>query len=121
MVRCRSYLLAIHPIEFHEKPSESMKDAEILTNVRQLAEDLREMTPAQVLAESTAYKSLASVPGKGGALTQWFNRETNAKRKRVISEMMGLIARASYQQTPEFFQTTANELDELCSRLDGEE
>ncbi len=115
MVRCRSYLLATL-----FGSMESMNEADIVLNVRQLAVDLRTLTPAQAM-EGTAYKSLASVPGKGGALTQWFNRETNQPRKRIISDLLGLVARASYQQKPEFYQTTASELEQLCDRLDGKE
>lgn len=94
-----------------------MNDAEILLNVRKLADDLRNQTSVQALA-GEAYKNLASKPGKGGALTQWFNRETKQPVKRLLSEILGLIARASYQQSPEFLATTAGELELLCDRIE---
>ncbi len=96
---------------------EFMNDAEIVFNVRQLACALRNQTATEALA-SEAYKSLASTPGRGGALMQWFNRETRQSRKRILSNMLGLIARASYQQTPEFLSTTASELELLCDRIE---
>lgn len=93
-----------------------MDETEIVLAVRQLAVDLRELTPG-ALENSQAYKQLQSVPGKGGPLVQWFNRETDAQRKRVISDIMGHMARASYQQKPEFYKSAADDLEELCDRL----
>jgi hypothetical protein len=95
-----------------------MNDAEIVLNVRQLADDLRTLPPNEKLT-SAAYKNLASQPGKGGPLTQWFNRETDLRKKRIISDIMGYIARASYQQKPEYFEATANDLEKLCDRMDA--
>ncbi len=97
-----------------------MNDADILANVRQLAGDLRTQSPFQPLS-SDAYKNLASVPGKGGALTQWFNRETRSSRKRLLSDVLGLIARVSYQQSPAFLTTTAAELEVLCDRIERDD
>ncbi len=97
-----------------------MNDAAILANIRQLAGDLRTQVPFQPQA-CDAYKNLASVPGKGGVLTQWFNRETKPSRKRLLSDMLGLIARISYQQSPEFLTTTADELKALCDRIERDE
>ena len=94
-----------------------MNDAEIVLRVRELAVDLRNLAPG-ALTTSEAYQSLASVPGKGGPLTQWFNRETNPSRKRILSDLMGHVARVSYQQKAEFYQTTATDLEALCDRLD---
>ncbi len=99
------------------RPMKSMNDAEIVLSVRSLADALRNLTASEVLA-SEAYKSLASTPGRGGALMQWFTRETMQPRKRILSEMLGLIARTSYQQTPEFLKTTAGELELLCDRIE---
>lgn len=97
-----------------------MNEVDIVACVRRLAVDLRTLTPAEMM-DGAAFKSLASVPGKGGPLTQWFNRESVQPRKRIISDLMGLIARTSYQQKPEFYQTAANDLEKLCDRLDGVE
>ncbi len=97
-----------------------MNDAAILANVRQLARDLRTQTPFQPQA-CDAYMNLASVPGKGRALTQWFNRETKQSRKRILSDILGLIARVSYQQSPAFLTTTADELESLCDRIERDE
>jgi hypothetical protein len=97
-----------------------MDETEIISAVRQLAVDLRELVPG-ALEKSDAFKQLQSVPGKGGPLVQWFNRETDAQRKRVISEIMGHMARASYQQKPEFYKSAADDLEALCDRLQPQE
>lgn len=93
-----------------------MDETEIVLAVRRLAVDLREFVPGG-LEKSQAFKQLQSIPGKGGPLVQWFNRETDPLRKRVISDIMGHMARASYQQKPEFYKLAADDLEALCDRL----
>ena len=93
-----------------------MDEAEIILAVRQLAADLRELVPGTI-NESKAYQRLLSVPGKGGPLTQWYNRESDQQRKRVISDILGHMARASYKQKTEFYNSSADELEKLCDRL----
>ena len=97
-----------------------MNEAEVILIVRQLAVDVRTLSPGEMMA-GAAYKSLLSVPGKGGPLTQLFNRETDQRRKRIISDILGHVARASHQQKPEYYQTIASELEKLCDRMDGVE
>lgn len=92
-----------------------MDEAEIVLAVRQLAVDLRALVPG-ALDKSEAYQLLLSVPGKGGPLVQWFNRESDQQRKRVISDILGHMARASYQQKSDFYNSAA-ELEKLCDRL----
>lgn len=94
-----------------------MDEAQIVSAVRQLAVDLRDIVPG-ALDQSEAFQRLQSVPGKGGPLVQWFNREGDPQRKRLLSDILGHMARASYRQKPEFYKSTADELETLCNRLD---
>ncbi|MCC6507589.1 MAG: hypothetical protein IT423_00670 [Pirellulaceae bacterium] len=93
-----------------------MDEADIVLAVRRLAFDLRSLVPG-TLDQSQAFKLLQSVPGKGSPLVQWFNREKDARRKRVISDVMGHMARCSYQQNAEFYKSAADELEKLCDQL----
>ncbi len=94
-----------------------MNEDEILSTVRQLAVELRELPPGSKVTNCEAYQRLQSQPGKGGPLMQWFNRESVQSRKNIISDILGHFARTAYQQKPEFNQNAANELIKLCDRL----
>ncbi len=94
-----------------------MNESEIVLAVRQLAIDLRSHAPAAINT-SDAFNLLQSIPGKGGPLIQWFNRESNQERKRIISDILGHVARASYQQKSEAEKLASDKLEELCDRLE---
>jgi hypothetical protein len=94
-----------------------MTEIEVLTAVRQVAEELSQLGPGERVINSEAYRKLQSQPGKGGPLMQWFNRETEQSRKMIISEILGHFARTAYQQKPEFNQNAASELRRLCNLL----
>ncbi len=94
-----------------------MNEDEILSTVRQLAAELRELPVGGKVTSCEAYRRLQSQPGKGGPLMQWFNRELDQARKNIISNILGHFARTAYQQKPEFNQNAADELLKLCDRL----
>lgn len=96
-----------------------MSEAEIIQAVRQLAADLNDLGASPV-TKSMAAKLLRTKVGEatGGPLTQWWNRETDERRKDVLRDIIKHVVKAGYMLDPDKIQAAADKLPKLCDRLE---
>ncbi len=94
-----------------------MNEAEIITALRVLAGDVADLGPSPI-TKASALALLSSKPTNAGPLVQWFNRETDPRRKMVLDELIRLTVRAGYIHDAAAIAEATDRLSALVDRVD---
>ncbi|HBJ38827.1 MAG TPA: hypothetical protein DDZ51_29590 [Planctomycetaceae bacterium] len=94
-----------------------MNENEIIAALRVLAADITDLGPSPITKDA-AMKLLRTEPLKGGVLVQWFNRESDPRRKKILRELIGLTVRAGIVHDAAAIAKATDQLSALVDRID---
>jgi hypothetical protein len=97
-----------------------MNEAEVIAALRILVSDIAELGKSPITKDS-AMTLLESSSAGGGPLVQWFNRETDPRRKKVLRELIRLTVRAGYIHDGAAIAEATEQLSALVDRVDDAE